>query len=577
MNWVVDGNMICLIGPGDSTKSTILLALEYLFYPSPILPISDLDFYNLETNNPIEIKATITNLPNVLESDEKFGLYLGFWDPTKKQICKEQENGNFLPALQLRLSIKSDLEPEWFIDNLQSEEEDSLRIGVTDRRMLGVAKVGQYADVDLTWARNSALSRLTQKDDLSKIPELLANAERKMNEAVQHMDLSMLDQAIADVKNISSEFGIEASLRANVNRMQVNLRQGAIALHDGNLPFALRGAGSRRLLAMAIHKSSVPEGAVILIDEIESNLEPYRLRHLIRQIRPKPNDNHQVIFTTHSPIAVVESSAQELHVVHTRDGNTTIVPVTKVPDVQGIIRSIPEAFLCRKIIVCEGKTEAGFLVALDELFWSAKHQIHKGSFRYQTMAEAGVVPIESPKSGGTEAPKYAVALAELGYTVAYLGDSDCRLSPTQEEMIQIGVEKVFLWPDKVSIEERLCLDLPWEAIKKIVNLAYELNGEDKSWNDIKEFVKTNTPMGESLPKNFEHLCEMRDKNDIRKIIGKVAKGYRQGEKKKGEWFKRMDKGKKLGELVSRYIDQIRETPTYYILAELENWAYDSGR
>jgi predicted ATP-dependent endonuclease of OLD family len=30
LDWCVDGQIICLIGPGDSTKSTILSAIDYV-------------------------------------------------------------------------------------------------------------------------------------------------------------------------------------------------------------------------------------------------------------------------------------------------------------------------------------------------------------------------------------------------------------------------------------------------------------------------------------------------------------------------------------------------------------------
>ena len=104
----------------------------------------------------------------------------------------------------------------------------------------------------------------------------------------------------------------------------------------------------------------------------------------------------------------------------------------------------------RKVIVCEGKTETGFLISLDKDYWQEKHRNDATWRKYQTMAEAGVSPIESPKSGGSESPKYAVALAKLGYRVAYFGDSDCDLNPSEEQMKTAGVEKVLLWDGDVE-------------------------------------------------------------------------------------------------------------------------------
>lgn len=58
LEWKLDGNFICLIGPGDSTKTTILDAIEYVM-SSRFLRIYDTDFYNCDVNHSIEITATI--------------------------------------------------------------------------------------------------------------------------------------------------------------------------------------------------------------------------------------------------------------------------------------------------------------------------------------------------------------------------------------------------------------------------------------------------------------------------------------------------------------------------------------
>jgi hypothetical protein len=346
---------------------------------------------------------------------------------------------------------------------------------------------------------------------------------------------------------------------------RVSLRQGAIALFDGNLPVALRGAGSRRLMVMAAHKASVKEGAIILIDEIENSLEPYRLRNLIRQLRPNDTDNHQVIFTTHSPVAVVECHSTELCVVRSKDSTTTIKAVGE--HLQSVVRNIPEAFLVRKVIVCEGKTEAGLLISLDRHYWQQRLQNNPSgqSAQFQTMAEAGVAPIESPKSGGSAAPKYAVDLAGLGYRVAYFGDSDLYLKPSSNEMMGSGVEKVLIWSGNVEIERRLCFDLPWKGVTELVALAIRLQGSDASvWDKIYGTLQkanlrfTRKADLDSLRLDIEEIA-------LRESIGKAADD--------GEWFKRMDKGKALGIMLASYLDDMQDTPTCENLQDLARWSY----
>lgn len=567
MEWNLTGDMICLIGPGDSTKSTILLALEYLFSGNWSLSVSDVDFYQMNVQAPIEIAALVTELSDALISEDKFGLHLGFWNPHDGKLYEEQSEGSCQKALQIRLEISQDLEPKWTVVSLQKDGREPQPISAADRRAFGVARIGNYVESDLAWGRNSALSRLTQKDDISRIPTMLAEAERGILKALENMDFSALSQAVEGVRLAAPTLGMDAQteFRASMDPTRVSLRQGAIALFDGNLPLSLRGAGSRRLMTMAIHKASVKEGAIILVDEIENSLEPYRLRHLIRQLRPKVGETHQVVFTTHSSVAVVECQAHELYVVRSENGKTAIAPVGQDTQAQAIARSIPEAFLARKIVVCEGKTEAGLLISLDKNYWQDKHRDNPSQCKYQTMAEAGVAPIESPKSGGSEAPKYAAALAQLGYRVAYFGDSERDLSPSADEMKKAGTEQVFLWGGSVEIERRLCLDLPMAAIGELIERAISLGTSEQSvWDKLRLRLKQENCIF-TLSVDFETLKSEVAEQPLRVCIGKAADD--------GQWFKRKDKGEALGNLLARYLDRMQDTATAATLREIEDWCY----
>ncbi len=210
MEWKLTGDMIGLIGPGDSTKSTILLAIEYLFSGSWSLSVSDVDFYQMNVQVPIEIAGVVTELPDVLISEDKFGLYLGFWNPRDGELCEEQKDDDFQAALKIRLEIAQDLEPRWTIVSPQENGKEPQSITAADRRLFGVAKIGNYTDSDLAWGRNSALSRLTHKDDISRIPTMLAEAERGILKALEDMDFSALSQAIQGVTEAAQTVGIGA-------------------------------------------------------------------------------------------------------------------------------------------------------------------------------------------------------------------------------------------------------------------------------------------------------------------------------------------------------------------------------
>ena len=566
LEWELHGNIACLVGTGDSRKSTILLALEYLFWNTWNLAISEVDFYQRKTDTPIKISAIVTDLPKKIADEDKFGLHLGFYDPDNKTFHKDDSTQDKrVKALHICLTIESNFEPTWEVIPFQLQEQrDTQKINATERRLLGILRIGNYTEADLTWGRNSAMSRMTENID--QIPDMLASLERDILNAIGNADLSTLNQTVRNFEQGCQALGVDSGnkVQAGIDPSRMSLRQGAVALLDENLPLTLRGAGSRRLMSMAANKTSIKDGAVILIDEIENSLEPYRLRHLIRQIRPNKDETHQVIFSTHSAVSVVECKSDELYVVRNENGKIFVVQVGT--ELQDIARKVPEAFLAKRTIVCEGKTEEGFLIGLDKEYWEPKRLINKK--KYQNMAEAGAMPV---LGGGDESPKIAVALANLGYQVAFFGDSDKvdKLIPSIAEM-ELNAINVILWDMNenigVSIEERLCFDLPLEALSEVVKLAIKIKVEDNSseqevWNEIYRHI-TISPQD----KNFQSLQSMVSESDLRQKLGKAAC--------KGGWFKRRDKGEHLAKLVTRYLNQMELTPTMKTLKQLEAWCYE---
>ena len=139
------------------------------------------------------------------------------------------------------------------------------------------------------------------------------------------------------------------------------------------------------------------------------------------------NRPSQVIMTTHSPIAVVELQAHELHVVRSSDGVTSVLQINS--DLQAVMRSMPEALLCPRVIVCEGKTEVGLLRAMDR-YWAAQHE---GA----GLAFYGVYAVEG--GGRTNAPNRAIGLKQLGYDVVLFVDSDEPCVPSVEYVEAQGI------------------------------------------------------------------------------------------------------------------------------------------
>jgi predicted ATP-dependent endonuclease of OLD family len=106
MEWSIDNPIVCLIGPGDSTKSTILDAIECVLTPNWNMPFDDCDFYSGDTNNPIEVIVTVGQIPDKLVSEQKFGLYLRGWSKTEGIHDEPVKGDEFVLSIRLRVLAK---------------------------------------------------------------------------------------------------------------------------------------------------------------------------------------------------------------------------------------------------------------------------------------------------------------------------------------------------------------------------------------------------------------------------------------------------------------------------------------
>jgi hypothetical protein len=542
LSWTIAGSTICLVGPGDSTKTTILDAIEWVLSPRWSLPSSDADFYGAVTADPILIEATVGEVPTALLSQQKFGLDQRGWGP---QGLRDEPEDDDEPVLTVRLTIDDSLEPRWEIVNDRQTEPKA--ISSRDREALGATRLGADVERHLTRGRGSALLRLTGSMD--EMGRTLAEAHRSTREIVNAAELADLKEAAQRAAEIASELGAGArdTYGPGLDPAAMGVGAAAIGLHDGSVPVRAAGLGSRRLAALGIQRASFPEGGILLVDEVEAGLEPHRLRHLIRKLAEA--DTGQVIMTTHSELSIVELTTAELRVVASENG---VTEVRKVHDeLQSTIRAAPEALLARRVIVAEGKTELGLCRALDGS-WAASHG--------KPPAEVGVVAIHG--GGGDQAAGRAMALASLGYRTALLVDSDRPLNPPQDEIEASGVT-VFMWPGGVSTEERVMADLPLEVIRTVVGRARELLDEDVPTAATGPVA---IRLGAAAGSGFDDWLAGFQEKQVRGAIAETAK--------KG-WFKGIDLGEALGRIVVDALPLIPQSSVATTLDSLGDWAYAS--
>lgn len=509
-------NIFCLIGKGDSSKSTIMEAIRFAFYPQWNLTLSDSDFYQCKVEHPVVIEVTIGNLIEEFCSLNKYGKYLRGWDEAKLQLHDEPDD-NLEPVLTIRLIVEKDLEPKWTVACDRTLE--GIPFKQADRNKVSVGLIGAYSERQLSWATGTALSKLTETQSLN---ELLVNTARNARSSFDEgraVTLKNFDAAAERSQEIAKELGVPVldKYKAHLDLTSVNMKIGGLALHDGDIPLRQLGLGSRRMLLCGIQKMGLEEGHITLFDEVEFGLEPHRITRLIKHIRE--DNSGQYFLTTHSPVVLRELTVKELYIVHNNAGKVTVISAAKdgldEHEIQGKVRSSAEAFLAKKVVICEGATEVGFLRGFDDYMMGSM----KESFSFY-----GVALLNA--GGGGKVKNLAKAFKSLYYDVAVLADADADdqfSSDHIEELTKLGIP-VHVWNDKLSLEQRAFQDLPWDSVLASVKLAQEKL-------EIKAYDNVRSQFLDELDKNID-VWEESPK--LRACIGTAAKN--------SGWFKDMTRG-----------------------------------
>ena len=470
--------LICLIGPGDSTKSTVLTAIHYALWPSWNLSVSSSDFYECNTDEQICIEVSFDEYPDYFLKAQKYGLYLrGSWseeadEPTKIDC--------FLTA---RLVINDSFEPQW---SIVCNRQDDKVFSTADRQMVSPGMIGIDFTQNLNWGQGSALSKYVDpRETIKKNLSIIEAESRKLG------DYSELDAIAPIIAGVAD------------------------------------GYGSKKLINLGLQIGDNDKASVLLIDEIEIGLEPYRQKSLLHRLKKEVNNGGQVLFTTHSTVVLAELDISQLILVSSEDGVTTFRIIaddnaTLNSKMQGMLRRIPDAFLTPRILVCEGITEVGFIRALDE-------KLQENEKFY--MASRCVSYADG--KGGAEALAVAERFYDLGFDVAVLVDND---RPEDEQkkysLISKGIP-VFSWEKGQCIETAL---LPLFSIKTLCELLqWESEKKDATWDEI---IK----QGFACEKYI--VGENADFLEIAKICSKK------------EFFKRVAGGEVLGKMFFEQIADI---------------------
>lgn len=543
---------ICLVGPGDSTKSTILDAIEMGLSSKWNINFNDADFHNCNTAEPIEIVVTVSgDLPSNLLTENAFGLYKRGWREGVGLIPEPEEKEDEV-ALSIRLRVDDSLEPSW--DVFSDQHPEGKKISSSYRRYLNLIRLGANTNKHFIWSYGSALTHYTAIKDVKNAQEMariLADANRCAKKEIDDADLPELQAIATAVQEAASGFGVskKSGYKPSLDFTSQIKGIGPLSLHDGDIPLSYSGLGSRRLIIFALQKLLLSTvGSIVVIDEIEHGLEPYRLRSLIFKLKEALALHvSQILITTHSPVVITEVDAEEIFVTRSEEGKTSVFKCSN--ELQDTIRVNAEALLSRKIIICEGKTEMGMVRSLKK-FWNKSHEY--------PLEYLGI----SYDDGGSTASavKRAQHLKRMGYSVAIYIDSDKATTPSAEELESSGI-KVVKYSEGFNFEKRLFTDADVKIIPKIVELAAGYFGEEPVFDSI----RSNLPSGYAGDDIAAWLTAGLDEQVLKGALTKSALGM--------SWFKKITPAEKLGDLIVEEFHSYEKSEMADCFRVLENWCY----
>jgi hypothetical protein len=548
-------SICCLIGVGDSAKTTVLDAVEAALSPR-WMTFNEADFHHANTAEDIEVEVTIGELSCALLSDGRFGLYLRGLS-SEGQLNDEPEDTDD-PVLTVRLSVDATMEPVW---SLVCDRYPVPRIlSNRDKAMFCLVRLAGDEARHLTWAQGSVLSKITEAND--ETAQMLANAYRSARQSADLGSIPELARAAISAETAARSLGayINESYNPDLELGRGGFSSGSIALHDGSVPLRLAGLGTRRLATLAVQRSAISEGAIVLVDEIEQGLEPHRVLGAMAQLKKWQKEAEsahlakgQILMTTHSDVVLAELPAPSLFIVSRSLGSVSeIKHALSSGDISRVLKGAPRALFARRILLCEGATELGLMLGVRE-HYPDRH---------------GGVPIEQMGSaiidgGGSAGPPLALALRALGYHVGLFRDSDRKLDAHFATKLQAQGVRVIEYGGELNTERAVFQSANNTQIESLLELVTGFISEPT----LMDHLEKGFPAID-VTESFDEWDLVGDDANLRFRMSDLA-----AEK---SWFKTAERGRAISPIVLEIMNGSPASAIGACFNTVENWLYGNA-
>ncbi|NBJ09485.1 AAA family ATPase [Microvirga sp. SYSU G3D207] len=513
--WDPKPGVNCLIGPGDSGKSTVLAAISLLLAPYPAGPCSEFDYYGRRVGNGFEITAVI-NVPDPrLLATDRFPPLLQGWRNGEVTPLPDEDGAE--PVIVVRVRGTPDMEALHEIVP-PTEAVECPPFSVALRRRFALARLSgeDRAPRDLRVGPGSLLDKYLGRTDFRPaLHQAVAVASRSLElpTSVQEGVASMA--ALFERANLPTDLhlGIVPPAGGTTLPGMVTLLHGADPAEA--IPIALSGTGTRHLALLELSSALALEQPVIVVDEPERGLEPYRQRLAAERIVELSGERGHAFLTTHAPAVLSRMPAGSVW----RMGPSTEIVALDSPDLHKVLATDPEALLCPLPVFCEGPTEIGLLsVVLPPLLGGSLDRL-------------GIHLIDG--RGQPQVFGRVEAFAAAGLRCAAFLDNEAAF-PEKRARLSAGCH-LFVWEDACNIEEAVAQWLPEERLVDVPAWAAEArDGRERSYVDQVR-GRFSQPAGRTIG-------ELIDEFGARAVRQALAACM-----SNNTWFKTVDAGRLLGQ------------------------------
>ncbi len=502
--WDPSPGVNCLIGPGDAGKSTVLAAISLLLAPYPAGTCSEFDYHRRQVADGFEIEAVITLPPAGALAGERSQLFVRGWADGAVTDLPDEDGAE--PVLVCRVRGTPDMEA---VHEIIPASGDPMPFSVALRKKLMLARLSgeERASRDLRIGSGSVLDRFLGRVDLRpSLHQAVATASRQ---------LELPGDVAGAMEKLSGLFdgaGLPDALHLGLIPGPGMSLSGMVALLHGEdpataIPFAMSGTGTRQLALLEMSSSLAGADPILVMDEPERGLEPYRQRAAARRLVEMVGEHGQAFVTTHAPY-VLRCMPQDA-IWRLRGGDTAVRfegdPIAK------LLRDDPPAFFAPVPIFCEGATEVGFL---EELLPRPLER---------PLDAAGIHLIDG--EGQPNVLKLIRAFVATGVACAGFVDNEAT-DPEIRRRLAASCT-LFVWEGAINIEDAIARHLPLEQLPLVLAWAEEAK-------EIPQRQLADQLVG------FIEGAKNRDIGDLVLAHGEeaVRRGlYAAMTPKKGAWFK----------------------------------------